>query len=57
MLLTGETAITFDIQTTFDIHNGQKDGDVYETTDLRWAVFLRPDESQEVGFARSSISR
>jgi len=52
MLLTGETKLTWDM----DMRTVQKVGEVYQTTDLRSAAFLRPDTSQEVGFARSSIS-
>jgi hypothetical protein len=51
-LLTGETKITWGM----DMRTCQKVGDVYQSTELRSAAFLRPDGSQEVGFARSSIS-
>jgi hypothetical protein len=52
MLFTGETKITW----TMDMRTCQKVGDCHQTTELRSATFLRPDRSQEVGFARSSIS-
>ncbi len=52
MLLTGETKITWDM----DMQIGKQVGDVYQTTELWSATFLRPDTLQEVGFARSSIS-
>jgi hypothetical protein len=52
MLLTGEESFAWD----FDILSGNQVGDTYLTTELKSAAFLRPDESQEVGFARSSIS-
>jgi hypothetical protein len=51
-LLTGETQITWNM----DMRTCQKVGDVYQSTELRSAAFLRPDMLQEVGFARSSIS-
>jgi hypothetical protein len=52
MLLTGETKIALDM----DMRTCQKVGDVYQTTELWSAAFLQPDRTQEVGFARSSIS-
>jgi hypothetical protein len=51
-LLTGKTQMTWDI----DTETGQQVGDTYETTALQAAAFLKPDKTQEVGFARSSIS-
>ncbi len=51
-MLTGKTQMTWDI----DIQTGQQVGDTYETTALQAAAFLKPDKTQEVGFARSSIS-
>lgn len=52
MLLTGETKMTWNL----DITTGQQVGDTYQTTELYSAAFLRPDPTQDVGFARSSIS-
>lgn len=51
-ILTGETNMRWDL----DRRSGEKVGDVYETTELRRVPFLRYDSSQEVGFARNSIS-
>src|SRR5208283_2446089 len=51
-LLTGETMLTWDMDERVE----RMVGEVYQTTALRSAAFLRPDRSQEVGFARSSIS-
>lgn len=51
-LLTGEAKMTWNI----DISTGQQVGETYQTTELYSAAFLRPDTTQEVGFARSSIS-
>jgi len=52
MLLTGETKISWKI----NMRTGSQVGDTYLSTDLRSAVFLRPDATTEIGFARSSIS-
>jgi hypothetical protein len=52
MLLTGETKITWNV----NVRTGEQVGDPYQTTELRSATFLRPDRTQEIGFARSSIS-
>jgi hypothetical protein len=51
-LLTGQTKMAWDI----DIQTGQQVGDIFQTTELRSAAFLKPDPTQEVGFARCSIS-
>ena len=52
MLLTGETMGALDI----DLQTGRSVGGVYRRTELRSAAFVRPDESQDVAFALSSIS-
>jgi hypothetical protein len=52
MLLTGETKLAWNI----DMRTGSAVGDTYQITELRSAVFLRPDKDTEVGFARGSIS-
>lgn len=52
MVLTGKTKMAW----TIDIRGGQQVGDTYQTTELEAAAFLRPDKTQQVGFARSSIS-
>lgn len=51
-VLTGETAIAWDI----DIGSGCQVGDGYQITELHSAAFLRPDETQELSYARSSVS-
>lgn len=51
-VLTGKTKMAWDI----DIETGQKVGDTYQTTELQAAAFMRPDKTQEIGFARNSIS-
>lgn len=51
-VLTGKTKMAWDI----DISTGQQVGDSYQTTELQSAAFLRPDKTQDVGFARNSIS-
>ena len=51
-VLTGEAKIAWDI----DIHAGRQVGETYQVTELHSAAFLRPDKTQEVGYARSSIS-
>jgi hypothetical protein len=56
MLLTGQTNLAWDLTSDMDQQTFQKVGEFYETTDLRSAAFVRPDKSQEVGFARNSIS-
>lgn len=50
--LTGETKIAWDI----DLQTGQQTEDAYEITELHSSAFLCPDEAEEVGYARSSIS-
>lgn len=51
-VLTGRTQMTWGI----DIQTGQQVGDTDVTTALQAAAFLKPDKTQEVGYARSSIS-
>ena len=50
--LTGKTKIAWDI----NIKTGHQVGGIYQITELDAAAFLCPDKSQEVGYARSSIS-
>jgi hypothetical protein len=52
MVLTGKASIAWDI----DVPTGRKVGESYQTTSLQKAAFLRPDKTQELGFARCSIS-
>lgn len=51
-VLTGKGKSAWDI----DMRTGQQVGETYQITEMRSAAFLRPDETQEVGYARSSIS-
>ena len=51
-LLTGEPKMAWNI----DMRTGEQVGDDYQVTDFYSAAFLRPDKTQEVGVARSSIS-
>ena len=51
-LLTGKPKMAWDI----DMRTGKQVGDDYQVTELYSAAFLRPDKTQEVGFARSSLS-
>lgn len=51
-VLTGKTKIAWNI----DMATGQQAGDTFQMTELESAAFLKPDKTQEVGFARSSIS-
>lgn len=51
-VLTGEAKLAWD----FDMATGTQVGDAYQTTEFHSAAFLRPDDAQEVGYARSSIS-
>jgi hypothetical protein len=51
-LLTGVTSMRLSL----DKQPGQAVGEAYLITELQSAVFLRPDSSEPVGFARSSIS-
>jgi hypothetical protein len=51
-VLTGKTMMAWNI----DISTGNQVGDTYQTTELHKAAFLRPDNTQEIGYARSSIS-
>lgn len=51
-VLTGEAKIAWDV----DVRTGRQVGKTYQITELHSAAFLRPDETQEVGYARSSIS-
>jgi len=51
-LLTGETKL----ECLVDKSTGNQVGQPYQITELHSAAFLRPDETQEVGYARSSIS-
>ena len=50
-VLTGEQKITLGINR----QTGEV-GDTYQSTELHSAAFLRPDENEEIGFARNSIS-
>lgn len=52
MVLSGKTSMTWDI----DMSTGQQVGETYQTTTLEKAAFLRFDQTQDVEFARSSIS-
>jgi hypothetical protein len=52
MLLTGTTSISWNM----DVRTGSKVGDVFLSTDLRSATFLRADPINGIGFARSSVS-
>lgn len=52
MLLMGMPAITWPIH----LPDCQKAGDAYQLTAFHSAAFLRPDSSQEIDFARRSIS-
>jgi len=52
MLLTGETKMTWNV----DMTTGQQVGDTIQTTELYSAAFLKPDNTQAIGYARSSIS-
>ncbi|HEY5311224.1 MAG TPA: hypothetical protein VIK18_01850 [Pirellulales bacterium] len=51
LVLTGKAAMAWDIDTS-----GQPVGETSDFTGLEAAAFLRPDTTQGVGFARSSIS-
>ncbi|QGQ23934.1 hypothetical protein F1728_15140 [Gimesia benthica] len=51
-LLTGEGRIAWQM----DENTGGNAGEVYQSTSLYSAVFLRPEKTTEIGFARSSIS-
>jgi len=51
-VLTGKTRMAW----TIDVHTAQQVGNTYQTTTLQAAAFLRPDKTQDVGFARNSIS-
>jgi hypothetical protein len=50
--------LTGDIQfvRTVNLSTGQLETPTYERTQLNHAAFLRPDKSQQIGYARSSIS-
>ena len=50
--LTGETKIAW----TIDPQTGCEDGETHQITELESAAFLRPDDTEEVGYARNSIS-
>ena len=52
MVLAGKTNMAWDL----DTKTGQQVGEIYQTTEIQKAAFLCPDEPQEVGFARCSIS-
>lgn len=52
MLLTGQELITQDINTA----TGEPVNDLYLSTQLCWATFLRPDESGGMGYARNPVS-
>jgi hypothetical protein len=39
-----------------NVRTGTKVGDIFLSTDLRSATFLRPDPINGIGFARSSVS-
>jgi len=51
-VLTGEAEIAWDI----DMRTGRQAGETYQITELHSAAFLRPDATQKVWYARSSIS-
>ena len=51
-VLTGKTMISWFI----DPETGHQVGDPRQTTALHAAAFLQPDKTQEIGFARNSIS-
>jgi len=51
-VLTGETKSA----SIIDIRTGSQVGDAYQITELHSAAFLRPDQTEGVGYARSSIS-
>jgi hypothetical protein len=52
-MLTGQTKLAW----TIDTESGQQIGDTHQTTELESAAFLmKLDSTQEVGFARNSIS-
>ncbi len=51
-LLTGEQKMAWDI----DMQTGNQIGEDYQVTELYSAAFLRPDKTQGIGFARSSLS-
>lgn len=51
-LLTGEPKLSWRI----DSVTGQQVGETHQVTELYSAAFLRPDDAQEIGFARSSIA-
>jgi len=51
-VLTGKTALAGNI----DIRTGTMAGPSYQTTAIAKAAFLKPDKTQAVGYARSSIS-
>lgn len=50
--LTGEAKIAW----TIDVRTGEQIEETHEITELHSATFLRPDETEEVGYARCSIS-
>lgn len=50
-LLTGKTKMAWDINRQTGEQN-----EIYQVTELKTAAFLRPDKSEVVGFARSSVS-
>lgn len=52
MLLTGKTGMTWNIDTA----TGEQVGETFQSTELHSATFLKPDSSEEIGLARSSIS-
>lgn len=51
-LLTGEANMAWN----FDAETGKQVGNDYQVTEFYSAAFLRPDKTEEVGFARSSLS-
>jgi hypothetical protein len=51
-VLTGKTKLAWKMNIT----TAEQNGDTYQTTEFQAAAFLKPDKTQEVGFARGSIS-